>query len=204
MPAFIVTNLDDYSDGNFTITVNNITTAMDGNLDFPNPPHKIVDVKVVFTEFKLYSKERTMMSPNDTRKRNELRKTLSKMLRVNGMYVISLFPDDRDKQLSSQYPPVKAKNDSGEPETPTRMKASSGANSGEAVLNWKGSTIAKSYNVKYRVKGSDEPWTYKTVTKSRGVIISGLRPGEQYEFWAQAIGTKKPSDFGGPAELWVK
>ncbi|MCC6727221.1 MAG: fibronectin type III domain-containing protein [Saprospiraceae bacterium] len=203
MSAFIATNLDGYSDGNFTIAVNNISVGMTGNLDFPNPPHKMSDVNDVFSQYKSASKERSMMSPNDTKKRNELRKKLAKMLRVNGMYVISLFPDNEEKQLSSQYPPVKSKNDSGEPDAPSRLKAVNGSNSGEASLSFRGSSIAKGYNIRYRIKNSTEAWTYKPVSKSRGITIAGLKPGEVYEFWAQALGAKKDSDFGGPAELRI-
>lgn len=203
MPAYIATNLDSYTDGNFTIATNNISTGMTENPDFPRPPHNMTDVNKVFADYKATSKERSQMSPNDTSNRNTLRKQLSKMLRDNGLYVIALFPDDKEKQLSSNYPPVKAKNESGEPDVPVRLKATNGSNSGEALLNWQGSSIARGYNVKHRIKGSTEPWTYKPVTKSRGVIIAGLIPGEVYEFWVQAIGAKKDSDFGGPAELRI-
>jgi hypothetical protein len=203
MPAFITTNFDGYTDGNFTIATNNIITAFTDNPDFPQPPFAMDEVKKKFDMYKSVSKERYLMSPKDTSDRNTLRKEITKMLRANGVYVIALFPDDRDKQLSSQYPPVKSKNDTGEPDAPTRMKASKGSNSGEALLNWKGSSIAKSYNVKYRIKDTNAAWSYKTVTKSRGVIIAGLIPGELYEFWAQAVGTKKDSDYGGPAELRI-
>lgn len=101
MPALIATNLDGYTDGNFTIATNNIITAMEGSPNFPQPPHDIVDVKALFDAYKALSKERYLMSPKDTSDRNSLRNQISKMLRANGLYIIALFPNDREKQLSS-------------------------------------------------------------------------------------------------------
>jgi Fibronectin type III domain len=203
MPAFIATSTSALMEGNFTIRCNNIIIAMKENKDFPSPPHPIAGVETLFNDYKAVSKEKYLMSPKDYEDRRELRGKLNIKLRDNGMYVTSTFPDDRAKQLSSNYEPVRERDTSGEPNIPSRMKASANGNIGEALLSWVGSSNAKGYNVRYRIKGSEEPWEYRAVSKSRGVVISGLKPGELYEFWVLAVGAKRDSDYGGPAETRV-
>ena len=158
----------------------------------------------MFNDYKTLSKERYLMSPKDYNDRRSLRDKLNISFRDNGMYVIALFPGDREKQLSSRFEPVKEKNNTGEPNIPVRLKASPTKNSGEALMNWTGSSNARGYNIRFRIKNGEETaWQYKAVSKSRGVLIEDLQPGQLYEFWAQAIGAKKDSDYGGPAETRI-
>jgi len=191
-------------EGEFTIRANNILIATKTNPNFADVPHPWADVDAGFTSYKLLCKERYLMSPKDYEDRNELRGQLDTYFRDNGLAIVARYPKDRTMQLNSNYEPVKTPDRTGTPAVPSGIKASTGDNLGEIKIYWKAVRNAQGYNIRYRVKGSDFPWQYLPVSKSRGVVIGDLQSGVMYEFWVQALGAKRNSDFGGIGEARAK
>lgn len=195
MATFIVIYLSKLGpDGIYTAT-ETISTKMTGNPDFPSPPVSLSVIDELRANLKKYLIDKELLSPMDRKLRDGIIKELSAKCKQNGQYVLMLFPDSEEKQLSSGYPSVRKRiKMTTPPDKPTDLRVRNGKLSGEVIANCKKHRGTVSLNIKVVNTATKEEFIVNS-TSSVGILITGLVPGQHYDISVQAVGSAGPSDY---------
>jgi hypothetical protein len=201
MAAFISIDLSKLGGAAIYTTTGTIVTNMTDNASFPSPPCDLKEISNLRDDLKKYLIDKELLSKMDRKNRDAIIKVIADKCKRNGQYVIMLFPDEEDKQLSSGFPSVRTRiKMTGPPDVPTAVKARNGKLSGEAIVNCKRHRGTVSLNVKVLNTATKEEFVVNS-TSSTGISIKGLTPGQFYDFSVQAVGSKGTSDYSSSAGL---
>lgn len=205
--SFIVTDLSDYSWGNFLSALSAIIAQMTNNLNFPDPPYPISGIVSKLAELEVYTnKTSDQLSAIDREIRDKIRRELVMRISINGLYITMTAPGDAVKQNSSGYPSAKTREEYNEsPGKPGNVRVRQGNHSGEVIFNCDKKPGTRSLEIQYQLDEPGAPVLTVVSTSSRGLKIQGLTPGRYYIFRVRAIGKRnvKPSDWSDYTGLFV-
>lgn len=204
MASYISLDLSSYSNAEFADYGDNITNHFSKNPDYPALPVPEEVLKPKLVKFRTYLVDGDQISTYDRKQRDKLRGEIQADLKRNGQYAIVLFPNDAAKQQAIGFPAAKTRvKRTQPPNKPTNVRVRAGQQRGEAIFNCRKQPGTTSLNIKvYTNEPGDVPRIIST-TSGVGVIIKDLIPGRQYFFEVQAIGSKCPSDWAGPVDLFA-
>ena len=168
-----------------------VVKGLDGNKDFPNPPVSVADLRVAVEDFKQAVALRSMGGKLATAQKNAKRKTLVKLLRLEGLYVEANCDDDEAKLTSTGFT-AKSQSRTRTPCPKAVIKRVDNGHSTQLIVRVRAITNAQVYELRHALigpDGSQGPWIEnEKYSNSRAMPVEGLKPGSIYIFQVRAIG----------------
>jgi hypothetical protein len=168
-----------------------VVKGLDGNKDFPNPPVSVEDLRVAVEDFKQAVELRSLGGTLATAQKNARRKTLVKLLRLEGLYVEAHCDDDEAKLLSTGFT-AKSHNRTRTPCPKAVIKRVDNGLATQLIVRVRAIENAQVYELRHALVGPDGsqgPWIEtEKYSNSRAMPVEGLKPGSVYIFQVRAIG----------------
>ena len=185
----IVSSYKIEKDNDFIATLKLVTTNLDGNASFPNPPEALANIKKKLPDFEAAVVNAKGRDPLKVSLKNDLRAILEAELKKLADFVTQVSNGDRSLLLSSGFALRSARTEAGlgsisnlqvvidrPSEATTRIKRVNGARS-----------YVHQYTAEPLTSGSI--WTSKTLTDT-SYTFTGLESAVKYLFQVIAIGFK--------------
>jgi len=176
-----------------------LVKGLSGNSNFPNPP---VDPVTLKAELDTYSVSITN-AKDGGKKAITLRNTqgveVIRMIKQLATHVEVMSKEDMNVFLSSGFQPRSSARTAAQPlDQPTILEIEQGA-AGELVISIKPVRKAKSYELRYGVRGAGgaAPAAWSTLTRpnARPTSVSGLAAGTTYAFQVRAYGQRGYTEY---------
>lgn len=179
-----------YTDNGLANKSNTIADKMDGNPNFTSPVPPIKDLRDATTAYIASISKVEFGSKEDTVVKNNLRATLTVILKNLAAYVQTTSGGEEVIILSSGFDVNKKPSAVGELDKPDNLTVKPGTNKGSIIVNCDVVEYANFYEFEYRevTAAVDSVWVQKTSTK-RKLQIDGLTSGKQYTFRVAGAGS---------------
>jgi hypothetical protein len=181
-----------------------IVKEFTGNLNFPNPPVDLNDLKAKLDAFALHIADAKDGGKKAISLRDHAGAEIIRMLKVLAFYAELNCKDDVNVFLTSGFTPRSTTRTPPQPTEPTTVVSVDQGVSGEFKVTMKPSRRAKNYQVRRGQVGpggaTPTEWSTVTVPNARTpALISGLTPGTTYAVQVRAYGTLGYSEWSDSA-----
>jgi hypothetical protein len=175
-----------------------------GNLNFPNPPVDLNDLKAKLDAFALQIADAKDGGKKAISLRDHAGAEIVRMLKVLAFYAELNCKDDVNIFRTSGFTPRSATRTPPQPTEPTTVVSVDQGVSGEFHVTMKHSRNAKNYQARSGQVGpggaTPTLWTIVTVPNSRNpALINGLTPGTTYAIQVRAYGKLGYSEWSDSA-----
>jgi hypothetical protein len=181
-----------------------ILKAFTGNLNFPNPPVDLNDLKSKLDAFAAAIADAKDGGKKAITLRNHMAEDIVRTLKVLAFYGELNCKDDMNVFLTSGFTPRATTKTPPKPVDPTTVLSVDQGVTGEFKVTMKPVARAKNYQVQHGQVGpggaTPATWTIQTVPNARTpVVITGLTPGVTYAIQVRAYGALGYSEWSDSA-----
>jgi len=171
-----------------------IVKAFTGNLNFPNPPVDLNDLKSKLDAFAAAIADAKDGGRKAITLRNHMAAEIVRLLKLLAFYAELSCKDDINIFLTSGFTPRSSTKTPPKPLDPTTVVSVDQGVSGEFKVTMKFVPRAKNYQVQFGQVGAGgatpAAWIIQTVPNTRTpAVITGLTPGVTYAIQVRAYGT---------------
>jgi multidrug efflux pump subunit AcrA (membrane-fusion protein) len=192
----------EYPDAGLDEFTSNIIASLTGNAGFPTPPITLADLGALQTAFENALTAAAQGGRQLTAAKNAARESLVTALRKTAAYVQTLAGQDIALLLSSGFLANSTSKTQTPLATPNIVEIDNGMST-QLVVRLQGVDNARAYEV--QVKNGTGGWVPAGVfTQARGIVVSGLTPGNTYSVQTRGVGGSTGySDWSDPVSHMV-
>lgn len=186
--------------------VRRLSTAIDGNPNFPtpNPTVAVLTAGVDGLET-IYNDAQAarLVSKTKTALQDEQDAAVDALVIQLANYVNNASGGDAEKIASAGFEVRSAPTPVGELPAPTDLQADPSEHAGSANLSWKAVYGARTYNIERAADGPVWNWTGVTSCTRSRVSVNTMVSGNKYWFRVAAVGAAGPSAWSDPVPLFA-
>lgn len=193
-----------YSDPELAVKANHVVSQMTNNPHFPQPSPALSDISQATTNYQAALDKAENGTKEDTVIKNNMRKALESLLKLETDYVQQVSAGDEAIILSSGFDVNKKPTVVGPLDKPTGFNISVGVNKGSVVASCDVVPHASFYEFELTEMPvtPNSIWLKKTSTKHK-LLIDGLTSGKQYMFRVAAAGSDPSRNYSEEISSFV-
>ena len=199
--ARITIGFSNFSDQQLAIVAAAVIKGMTGNKAYPNPPVDLTAAQTALDDFQAALAGMIQGGTTATATKNNKREALTDLLEKLAYYVQTHCGNDREVLLSSGFPATRQSTDTTPSVKPAILSVDNGTRT-QLVVKAARVPRARCYELRSAVVndgGVAGPWQPSALfTKSRSMLVDGLKPGTNYVFQVRAMNTAGFTDWSDP------